>query len=619
MVSNNKNPKVHIKNPTLSLCMILKNEEKLLPRCLESVKNYVDEIIIVDTGSTDRTVEIAQSYNAKIYHHEWENSFSKARNYSLKYATCDWIIWLDADEEVEKEDAHKLREIIRDKNVNVICLPLYGMKLGGEIISVFNSDKIFRNHLGFQFEGTIHNYLKYSGKPKRENIRLYHYGYNLDDGTMKKKFIRTSTLLKEQIKNGPEDPIPHNYLAISYLTEKMYDKCIKEALEAIRLFELKGIKIQAKLLSFYTASIAFSHKDDLENAEKYALRAIDQYPDYLDAYNTLSGIYFQRKEYSKCLGASKKYLKLLKSIESDPSSVLAIPYITLKDAWQSHSRMAIIYFERNDGPEGLKALNEAIDNNGNACEVYLKIGKYFMEQNNHILAKKFLNDGLKICPDNKDILYHLAEIFEDSGEIDKALTSIKNILEYYPDELAAQYQLGLLHSKNNHFEEAIISFNSVLEKDPNHVGAFFSLAIAYERVGNTSQAKQAYHDILRVVPENPEALVKLGSIYLSESNYTEAKGYYLKTLKQGKYMIDTLLALSKINIYLNDLESCVRCCDGLLKILNLPRNISIDSKGDLSQLYIDIRTALMRQQKGPFAEMSIEIANLLNSKLQERT
>ena len=73
--------------------MIVKNEEKFLAQCLKSIKDAVDEIIIVDTGSTDRTVEIAQSFGAKVYHHPWR-SFSEARNHSLSYATCDWILKL---------------------------------------------------------------------------------------------------------------------------------------------------------------------------------------------------------------------------------------------------------------------------------------------------------------------------------------------------------------------------------------------------------------------------------------------------------------------------------------------------------------------------------------------
>ncbi|MEE8207667.1 MAG: glycosyltransferase family 2 protein, partial [Nitrosomonadaceae bacterium] len=276
-------------NPTLSLCMIVKNEEKFLPMCLESVKDHVDEIIIVDTGSTDSTVEIAKRYNAKIYHHAWENSFSKARNYSLKYATCDWILWLDADEEIDKEDAYKLKEVIKDPvgcetthRVNIIFFPMFNKPIGGKSTSVFNALKIFRNHLGFHFEGIVHNRLKYSGSHKIVNIESYHYGYNQEDEIIEKKFIRTSTLLREQIKNDPKNPTPHHYLALSCLGTKRYDCCAQEALEAIRLFEQQNSNAQIRFQTYYTASAAFYHKKDLVNSEAYALKTIDLYPDYVD-------------------------------------------------------------------------------------------------------------------------------------------------------------------------------------------------------------------------------------------------------------------------------------------------------------------------------------------------
>jgi cellulose synthase/poly-beta-1,6-N-acetylglucosamine synthase-like glycosyltransferase len=84
--------------PRISVCMIVKNEEKSLDNCLKSIKDIADEIIIVDTGSTDRTVEAAKRYTDKIYFHPWEDSFSKARNQVLAYAACDWIFQIDADE-----------------------------------------------------------------------------------------------------------------------------------------------------------------------------------------------------------------------------------------------------------------------------------------------------------------------------------------------------------------------------------------------------------------------------------------------------------------------------------------------------------------------------------------
>ncbi len=615
-------------NPTISLCMIVKNEEKFLPRCLESVKDYVDEIIIVDTGSTDSTVEIAKRYNAKIYHHPWENSFSKARNYSLKYATCDWVLVLDADEEVDKQDAHKLKEVIKDSvecktalRANAIYLQVIDKspKDESEIKSIMNSIRLFKNHLGFHYEGIVHNALNDSGLVKKPaNIKIYHYGYNLDDDQMERKFIRTTTLLRKQIKNDPKNPIPHHYLTLAYLARNRYDECLQEALEANRLFEQQNSNSQVRLLTYYAASSSFCHKKDLVNAETYALKAIDFYADYVDAYSILSGLYFQRKEYSKCLEITKKYLRLVKSIESNPTMALSMPYVTIKDAWMAHSRIAIIHYEQNREYEAIRALKDAVNCKDNVCEIYLKIGKYFLEQNNFKLAEKFFMNGLGKDPNNKDILYCISEMYEKSGLPDKALVHLKRILQNYPDEISAQYHKGLLLFKKNISDEAINTFKSVINKDPKHIGALFSLAIAYESVGDDIHAKDTYNDILTIKPGNPEALVKLGYLYMNESNFNKAKECFSNTIKLGKYLIDAYLALSKINIFLNDLEGCVMNCDELLKCLNLPRNITINNLSDLSNLYNNIGTTLLKQQKELMANFSFEISTLLGTDALEK-
>jgi glycosyltransferase involved in cell wall biosynthesis len=96
---------------TISLCMIVKNEEDTLGRCLKSVKDIVDEIIIVDTGSSDRTKEVAGSFTSKIYDFKWIDDFSAARNYSCSKATMDYIMWLDADDVILEEDALKIQQL----------------------------------------------------------------------------------------------------------------------------------------------------------------------------------------------------------------------------------------------------------------------------------------------------------------------------------------------------------------------------------------------------------------------------------------------------------------------------------------------------------------------------
>ena len=613
------NQKSVTENPTLSLCMIVKDEEHFLPMCLDSVKDYVDEIIIVDTGSTDTTVKIAERYNAKIYHHPWENSFSMARNYSLKYATCDWILILDADEEIDKEDAHRLKEVIKDPVVSetspkadLIFIPVYSKFNNGKNDSIANSERLFRNHLGICYEGIVHNALKYSVPTKTEDIKLHHHGYNQDNEQMEKKFARTSELLKKQINNDPENPIPHHNLAISYLDRNMNDECIKEAQEAIRLFELQNSDSQLRLLSYYSASVAFYRKNELSNAEKYAIKLLSIYSEYLDAHCLLSSIYFLKKKYVKCIEATTKFLDILKSIESNSKKALLVPFNTLQHARLAYSRMSIVFFEQKKEQEGLQALRNSISSAENKWEPYFIISKHFAEKDDSKLAERFLVDGIKENPGNKDLLYYAAELNEKSGATDKALNNLKAITKYHPDETPAHYKQGLIHLEKSQYDEAIKSFKSVTERYPDNFESLFHMAIAYEGSGNSSQSKEIYNTLIRTNQDNPEVLVRLGSLYLREEDNTGAKKYFLKLLNYEKYLTEAHLCLSKISIALNDPESCISSCDALLKVLNLPRDITINDISELGDLYVQIGISLLREKKEPQVRFSFEIAELLN-------
>src|SRR5688572_1371573 len=97
---------------TISLCMIVRNEERLLDQCLSTVKDFVDEIVLVDTGSQDATLKIAEQYDARIYEYPWTGDFSEARNHSIAHATGNWILVLDADERIAARDARQLRPLV---------------------------------------------------------------------------------------------------------------------------------------------------------------------------------------------------------------------------------------------------------------------------------------------------------------------------------------------------------------------------------------------------------------------------------------------------------------------------------------------------------------------------
>lgn len=197
---------------SLSLCMIVKNEQENLPRCLDSVKDIVDEMIIVDTGSTDTTVEIANSYGAKIFYFPWNNSFSDARNYSLKFASCDWILLMDADDELEKADKQKVLELVKEDTADAYffeTVSYLGDAPGLEMMNNLNP-RLIKNRKGYFFSNSIHEQIwsniltvNPSAKILVKDIKVYHYGYLNKNIAAQNKRARNINLLMNELNNSP--------------------------------------------------------------------------------------------------------------------------------------------------------------------------------------------------------------------------------------------------------------------------------------------------------------------------------------------------------------------------------------------------------------------------------
>ncbi|MCK4301565.1 MAG: glycosyltransferase family 2 protein, partial [candidate division Zixibacteria bacterium] len=136
--------------------MIVKDEEELLPGCLDSIRDWGDEIVIVDTGSTDRTIEIAESYGARVYHQPWEGDFSKHRNYSIELATCDWVFIIDADERFNKKDVPLLLNSVNREEHKIISVNIFNLygSIGHKLTSV-NSIRFFRRELNIRYRGIV--------------------------------------------------------------------------------------------------------------------------------------------------------------------------------------------------------------------------------------------------------------------------------------------------------------------------------------------------------------------------------------------------------------------------------------------------------------------------------
>jgi tetratricopeptide (TPR) repeat protein len=216
---------VPVQGLRLSLCMIVKDEEEMLPRCLEAAKPAVDEMIVVDTGSTDRTVEIAESFGARVLHHEWNGSFSDARNVSLEAATGDWIIYLDADEVLVAEDAQRLRALTGRvwREAFALVETNYTGDIEDGTALTHNALRMFRNRPEYRFKGRLHEQMAYAlpgyltERIEYTQLRLEHYGYLGVVRDAKDKSRRNLELLEQQVAEGQESAFQSFNLGSEYL------------------------------------------------------------------------------------------------------------------------------------------------------------------------------------------------------------------------------------------------------------------------------------------------------------------------------------------------------------------------------------------------------------------
>ncbi len=208
----------------LSLCMIVRDEEEMLPRCLAAVADAVDEIVIVDTGSQDRTIEIAKSFGAKVIEREWTGSFADARNVSFDAATGDWLMYLDADEVLVAEDAPLLRELTGRtwREAFYLSETNYTGELDAGTAVTHNALRIFRNRKEYRFEGRLHEQIaKFlpGYLPERLEstaVRVEHYGYLGVVRDAREKSRRNIELLRIQQAESPPSPFLHYNLGSEY-------------------------------------------------------------------------------------------------------------------------------------------------------------------------------------------------------------------------------------------------------------------------------------------------------------------------------------------------------------------------------------------------------------------
>lgn len=297
----------------LSFCIIVKNEEKNLPRCLASVKNVVDEMVVLDTGSTDRTPEIAQKFGAKVHDFEWCNDFAAARNESLKYVTGDWVLVLDADEYLSPTIAPHIQEAI--KSDRYILINLIRQEIGAQQSPYSLVSRLFRNHPEIKFSRPYHalvddsiseiltkeSHWKIASLPE---VAILHEGYQKEEIASKNKLQKAQAAMESYLSKYPNDAYVCSKLGALYLESGNREKGMELLFRGLQDSQVDKTVLYEL---HYHLGIAYRQKQETEMAKSHYQIAteLNILPKLkLGAYNNLGGLL---KEAGNLQGAKINY------------------------------------------------------------------------------------------------------------------------------------------------------------------------------------------------------------------------------------------------------------------------------------------------------------------------
>jgi len=394
--------------------MIAKDEEKYLEQCLNSVKDLIDEIIIVDTGSKDKTKEIAKKFNATIFDFKWVDDFSAARNESLKHATKDWILVLDADETIDKNSIATIKEIIKNDKRDAFFILQKNYTNNTSIAGFVNEKhanngisyagwfgsliaRLFRNKKGYMFQGLVHELVEPAIEAKHGNIAatdivVHHYG-NADPEIAKKKIKYYLEFCKKKAKQNPTDA------------------------------------------AFHELGVSYKENNNFEDAIKSFKKAIQMNPKHRMSFFELGVIYEQQKDYDKAIMNYTESLRIKEDIE----------------AFQS---LGVCYLKKGMFKEAYRNLTKALLLNPNKYTIYNNIGAVLEKIGNYDSAAQMLEIGIKLNPNNAIGFYNLGIVFDKKGDFGNALQNYEKAVE-----------LG--HNKKEEIKKRIHQLKVIITQNPN--------------------------------------------------------------------------------------------------------------------------------------------------------
>lgn len=318
---------------TISLCMIVKNEEHTLPRCLRSVHDLVDEIVLVDTGSTDKTRDVAREFGVRLFEFEWVDDFSAARNFAFAQATQDFVLWLDADDVLNEENREKLGRLKQslDPDVDAVSMKYeLSFDAKGVALHSLRRHRLVRRMKGFRWHGAVHEYLEVRGHIIHSDVTVQHRPTSRDP---ERNLHIYETLLASGKKFTPRE--------LYYYANELKDhRRFEEAVEYYERFIATGQGwIEDVIAACNKLSECYGHLQNEQGELAAVLRALQYDYPRAETCCRIGHIYFRRNDYHTAIFW---YSAAIASVNVKPDRV-AMFETTAYSTWVPHLQLCVCY------------------------------------------------------------------------------------------------------------------------------------------------------------------------------------------------------------------------------------------------------------------------------------
>ncbi|QTL97692.1 glycosyltransferase [Iocasia frigidifontis] len=411
----------------LSIGMMVKNESKYLEECLKSlepIRAAIDsELVIVDTGSEDNTVEIAKKYTDRVYFHQWNNNFSEIRNIVIAYAWGKWLFVIDGDEVVE--DPEPIIDFFKsgqEKKYYSVYLKIKNYSnLEENQFTLFTAPRLFRNDGEFHYEGVVHN------QPVFKipicitlNTTIKHYGYLLTNmENIKNKYKRTSTILRLELEKEPENIYYWFQLSKCYDMCKEHSKAFETIKKAYDIANKKNIKLDNKMYVYIQLAKTQVLTNKYRDAEKTCQKALQVKDGYVDLYYYLALSQFRLGKNEESLENFLKYINLVINFEKSAGYLdTAIDNETVSLINGVYSYVIVLCERLNKYTETLEFIDK-IETEKDIEKVLDKIIKIYLELEEYDKLKNYYDTKIKSSDLRAKFLTFLEKYQSESGDFEK--------------------------------------------------------------------------------------------------------------------------------------------------------------------------------------------------------